>query len=385
MKKYLLLSFLFLLSTPLFSQDKPEFHFGGALRFNYNYSTWKEGHQQRGGDFGYDMFSLQPTLKYKGIGLKTDIRIYSEAFGGYFMKFGWFDYNFTDENQIQLGLTQVPFGITTFNSHNWFFSLNYYLGLEDDHDMGGKFTHSGEGWEYSIAFFKNAEELSFGSYSDASNSRYSYDVGSIDENGDGTLQYRNKETNQFNVNLLKKLKTGEMAHKLGISGMFGGLYNLDTEKMGKHYAAALHYEFDIKKWNLKAQASYYKKDAHAPDGERKDVVALTAYGAPYLVAAEAMTYTLGVSFTQPVEWGPVSSLMFYNDFGYMDKTEESFYDSYQNVTGCMITAGPMYIYVDGALGKNQPWLGPNYNTALAYGDEDADWHLRFNINFGLYF
>ncbi|OHX65115.1 hypothetical protein [Flammeovirga pacifica] len=385
MKKYLLLSFFFFSTLSIFGQDKPEVHFGGALRFNYNNSSWKEGHQQRGGDFGYDMFSLRPEAKYKGIGLKADLRIYSDAFGGFFMKSGWFDYDFTEEDQIQLGLTQVPFGITTYNSHNWFFSLNYYLGLEDDHDMGVKYTHSNDSWEYSVAFFKNAEELSFGSYSDASNSRYSYDLGSIDENGDGTLQYRNKETNQLNLNVLKKLKTGEFAHKVGVSGMYGGMYNLDTKGMGNHWAAAAYYELDVKKWNLKAQVSHYKKNADAPDGERTDVVALTAYGAPYLVAAEATTYTLGLSFTQPVEWGPVSSLVFYNDFGFMDKTEASFYDSYQNVTGCMITAGPVYTYIDAAAGKNQSWLGPNYNTALAYGDADAEWHMRFNINFGLYF
>src|SRR5699024_7867230 len=38
--------------------EKPQIHFGGALRFNYNLSNWKEGQMQRGGDFGYDMFRV---------------------------------------------------------------------------------------------------------------------------------------------------------------------------------------------------------------------------------------------------------------------------------------------------------------------------------------
>jgi len=79
-----------------------------------------------------------------------------------------------------------------------FVYTNYYLGLEDDYDMGVKYTHSGDRWDYAIAFFKNAEELNFGSYSDVSDSRYSYDISSIDLNGDGTPDLRNKETNQVN-------------------------------------------------------------------------------------------------------------------------------------------------------------------------------------------
>lgn len=391
-KYYIILIFL-LFSSNLFAQDeesklnedKPEFHIGGALRFNYNYSDWKEGHKKRGGDFGYDMFAIKPTASYKGIGLNAELRFYSNAFGGMMLKQGWFDYHFSDENQIQLGLTQVPFGITTYNSHSWFFSINYYVGLEDDHDMGLKYSHDNDSWKFDIAFFKNAEEMTFGSNSDASASRYSYDVGSMDENGDGTLQYRNKEVNQLNGSIIKKFGNDDFKNKFGFSGLYGGLYNLDTENTGTHYAAAVHYEVDYKKWNLKTQVSHYKKSPDAPDGERTDVVAMVAYGAAYMVASEATSYTIGLSYTQGVEWGPVSSLQFYNDFGYLDKTEESFFDSYQNVTGCLVTAGLTYTYIDAAYGKNQAWLGPDYNTALAYGVENADWHLRFNINFGFYF
>jgi hypothetical protein len=59
--------------------------------------------------------------------------------------------------------------------------------------MGVKFTHTDKKWNYSLAFFKNAEELRFGNNSDVSNSRYSYDVASIDLDGDGVLDLRNKE------------------------------------------------------------------------------------------------------------------------------------------------------------------------------------------------
>lgn len=368
---------------PLFSliaQDKPELKIGGAVRFNYNLSSWKEGQQKRGGDFGYDVFRINAIAKYKGVKLNTEYRLYSEGFGGGMLKQGWLGYDFTPENNLQIGLTQVPFGITQYNSHNWFFSINYYVGLEDDHDMGLKYSHCDEKWDYALAFFKNAEEMGFGSNSDVSNSRYSYDVGS---SSDGLN--RNKELNQFNGQLIRKFSTGSVNHKLGVSAEYGGIYNLDTENTGNHYSLAAHYELVAGKFDLKAQVSNYKYNTENPTGVSNEVIAMTAYGAPYMVASEGATYTIGAAYSVPVSWGPISSLQFYNDFGFLDKQVDSFEDSFMNVTGVLISAGNVYTYIDAAYGKDQPWLGPVWGDALSMGTVGSDWEMRFNINIGYYF
>ena len=136
-KPGLSLSLFFLLfPSLLFGQEKPEVQIGGALRFNYNLSTWKEGQKIRGGDFGYDMFRINSIASYKGVKLNAEYRLYSESFGGGMLKQGWVEYDFSENKNLQIGLTQVPFGITQYNSNNWFFNMTYYLGLEDDHDMG---------------------------------------------------------------------------------------------------------------------------------------------------------------------------------------------------------------------------------------------------------
>lgn len=376
----MVLAFMLIPFILLFAQDKPELQVGGALRFNYNLSSWKEGQKKRGGDFGYDVFRVNAKAKYKGVKLNAEYRLYSEGFGGGMLKQGWIGYDFTPENNLQIGLTQVPFGITQYNSHNWFFSINYYVGLEDDHDMGVKYTHSDENWEYALAFFKNAEELNFGSNSDVSDSRYSYDVSS---SSDGL--YRNKEVNQFNAKVIRKFLTGSANHKIGGSAQYGGIYNLDTENTGNHYALAAHYELTAGKFDLKAQISKYKYNTENPADQPNNVIAMTAYGGPYLVAAEATTYTLGAAYSVPVEWGPISNLQFYNDFGFMDKAENSFEDSFMNVTGVLVSAGNVYTYIDAAQGKDQPWLGPVWGDALSSGTVDADWEMRFNINIGYYF
>lgn len=360
--------------TPMFSQEEPKVSFGGALRYNYNLSSWKEGQKHRGGDFGYDMFRINADASYKGVYLNAEYRLYSEAFGGGVMKQGWMGYKFNDKEQIQVGLTQVPFGIQQYNSHNWFFNLTYYMGLEDDHDMGVKFIHDGKKFEYHLAFFKNSEELRFGSDTESSPSRYSYDVAG-----------RNKEINQINGKLIYKFGNKEKAiNRLGLSLQYGGLYNLDTKKTGFHNGLAVHYEFIGQRWNVKAQAltaSHNPQNGDEPD----DVITFAAYGAPYQVASDFELYSLAISRNVPVNWGPVSNLEFYNDFGYMKKKKKSFEDSIMNVTGVLITAGQVFTYIDYAAGYNHSWLGGNFVDDFAKGNPDAKWEARFNINIGYYF
>ncbi|MCG8477001.1 MAG: hypothetical protein MI784_16160 [Cytophagales bacterium] len=383
----ILLSFFLLLPWSARAQDKPKLHVGGALRFNYNLSDWKDEQMKRGGDFGYDLFRINAKADYKNITLNAEYRLYAQDFGGGMLKQGWLGYALSEQDELQLGLTQVPFGIGTYNSNSFFFSMAYYAGLEDDYDMGLKYSHAGERWEYDLAFFKNAEELRFGNVSDLSNSRYAYDAGTFTD-GEGKKHYRNKEVNQLNARVIYKLAEDEAKHKLGASGSFGGLYNLDTEDMGTRYALALHYQLTYRRWDLKAQLASYEFRAANPETEPSDQVALTAFGAPYLIASEARIYTLALAYNIPVQWGPISSVKLYNDFGWMDKTKKSFEDSYMNVAGAMVTAGNLYTYIDCAMGKNQPWLGSVWTTALSNGSPEAakaEWSVRYNINFGYYF
>jgi hypothetical protein len=369
----LIIGFMLLSTGAIHAQDKPQIEIGGALRFNYNLSSWKDGQKKRGGDFGYDVFRVNAKGAYKGILMNAEYRLYSPGFGGGMLKQGWLGYNLNEQDQIQLGLTQVPFGIQQYNSHNWFFNLTYYVGLEDDHDMGFKYMHTGEKFEYQLAFFKNAEELRFGNNSEISPNRYSYDIAG-----------RNKEVNQFNGKIIYKFGK-ESTSRLGASVEYGGLYNLDTEEMGNHSAFAVHYEINKGKWNAKAQFITAFNNPENASGESNDIVSMAAYGFPYEVASDFNMYTLGISRNVPVEWGPVTNLQFYNDFGFMEKKAAGFTDSYMNTTGFLISAGNVYTYIDYAAGYNHSWLGGNFVDDFARGNPDAKWEARFNVNVGYYF
>ena len=350
----------------------PKFKLGGALRFNYNFCDWKPGHRDRGGDFGFDVLYFKLSGSYRNIILSADYRFYSKDFGGPMLKYGWIGYQFNDKSQMQLGLTGVPFGIQPIASHNFFLQIAYYIGLEDDSDMGIKYLYQGDTWDFTFAFFKNADELLFGSDNETSDDRYGYDVAG-----------RNKEINQINGQAFYKF--GESTRqRLGGSAEFGQLYNLDTRKNGTHCAFALHYELTTKRVSLKAQLTTYAMNPKNGEGDDDELISMTAYGAPYLVAAKANVYMLGAGYTIPVNRKFLKKIQVYNDFGWLDKQNNDYKDSFQNVTGCMLDGGPVCIYVDYALGKNHGWLGPNFNGFGAGGESDS-WHARFNVNVGYYF
>ncbi|MEY8214756.1 MAG: carbohydrate porin, partial [Colwellia sp.] len=98
------------------------------------------------------------------------------------------------------------------------------------------------------------------------------------------------------------------------------------------------------------------------------------------IPASAKIYNLNLSYSLPVEMGPITNLTFYNDYNLMtDKSGGLKEDTMMNVTGVLVTSGNLYTLIDYAIGKNQPFLG----GSLA-GDSDET-NSRININFGFYF
>lgn len=354
------------------TKEMPRLKFNGFLRFNYNYSDWKEGSKKRWGDFGYDLFKLGVAGSYKKILLDVDFRFYAKASGGAMLKSGWLGYQFDEKQQLQVGLTRVPFGIQPYGAHNYFFQISYYLGLEDDSDMGIKYMYTGDKWEYALAFFKNSEEELFGSDTETAGDRYSYDVAG-----------RNKEVNQLNGQVFYNWGS-DVRQKLGASAEFGMLYNLDTEKNGTHYAFAVHHELYWRGLSVKTQLATYAKNPKNAPGEDRDLIIMTAFNAPYEVAAKANIYSIGIGYKIPFTKGIVNSIQFYNDFGWQQKWSKKFNDSFQNVTGCLITAGPVLAYIDYAQGLHQPWFGPDWN-AFGAGTGSNSWHARLNVSLGYYF
>lgn len=348
----------------------PDIRIGGALRFNYAYQDWNENRQAKGGDLGFDIFRLDVDGSIDNIVISAQYRWYTYMD---VIHHGWIGYNFSEDLQGQFGLTQVPFGILPYASHNWWETTAYNVGLEDDYDLGVKFIYQPGPWDIQLAFFKNAD------WGDPSKlERYSYDVVKA-------LGQANEETNQVNARVAYTFTHSEkMKTEVGLSGEYGQLYNSDTDSFGSHWAAAAHLNGFYGPFNLMLEYARYKYDPHNPAGVSDKTVVMGAYADAYEVASEADIYIAGVSYDVPVSWGPVTNLQFYNDFSLVRKAEASFNDSMINTLGCLVTAGPVYTYFDIISGKNAMYLG-GPRDSYAAGDSNAGWHTRFNINVGYYF
>lgn len=379
--------------------EEPSLHVGGAVRFNLLLNSYESDINAQDGQFTLDTWRINAVYDNpNGIGLNFEYRFYP-TFGTHFIKQGWLQYDFSESVQGQLGITQVPFGNLQYNSHNWWFSLPYYVGLEDDHDMGLKLTKSTENWQWDFAYFFQAEPEGpvggSGSFGVGGSGRYSYDV---IPNGNTSLT----ERNQFNVRGAYQLGNSEV----GASVQYGQLYNTVQDNFSGQYALALHADLNSGNFNIKPQFLYYSMDAINDAGNDISTVAMGAYGIPYQVSTEAWIGTLGIAYSHDVDWGPITNLNFYNDFSYMQNTigegetlladgttltlDDNFQSTIMNITGFLLSAGPVFTYFDIAQGVNQPWLTDSFGVGVGPGHEDlgigdSDYNIRFNINIGFYF
>lgn len=369
---------------------------GGALRLNFYHTDYGGEYDPNDTQFTFDTWRINVLAEKNGVGLNFEYRFYP-TFNTHFIKQGWFYYNFTPETELQVGITQVPFGNLQYNSHNWWFQGPYYVGLEDDHDMGFKLTHTKGNSTWMAAYFVQPEP-SGPAYGSASfgiggPGRYSYDVVPVTGNkpwdyvlADGETPQSNQEKNQFNLRYTYNIEHENGNNTLiGASGQYGTLYNQAQNEFTGSSAIATHLDGNYGNFNVKAQYTYMNHDAINDDGDPVGYVYMGAYGDPYAVASEMNIYTLGIAYSMDVDFGPVSNLNFYNDYTYFDKLNDGFNDSQQNVLGVLASMGEMYIYFDIASGFNHPWLTNSFGSGMGSGAEDPRLNTRFNINIGYYF
>lgn len=297
-------------------------------------------------------------------------------------------YSWNDNTQLEIGVTQVPFGDLPYASHSYWFSTAYYLGFEDDYDMGLKLTHTWNNIDLAVAYFLQADPRGVGI--DINAGRYSYDLVPFDPEDTTIVGASNVERNQFNGRAAYTFEMGEGDDiEVGISGQYGQIYNNqvtdEDDTWRSRYAAAVHVDADQGPFNLKLHGIYYKFNAVDNEGNTLDEVIMGAYGYIQPVVTNAALYTAGLAYELPFQLGPASFTV-YNDYTYTDKLDEDLEDAHQNTFGVLIAAGPIYTYVDLASGYNHPWLTNQFGTGLGVESQDElQWNHRFNINLGYYF
>lgn len=345
---------------------------GGAVRFQYTYKDYDADDKDRGGDIDFDVFRLDFNGTVGDIILSAQYRWYQYMDT---IHHAYLGYQFNENWQGQVGITQVPFGILTYNSNSYFLSTNFYVGLEDDYDAGLKFIGNYDKHNIQIAYFKTDELGGIDGYVGDKAGRYSYDiVGTRDLTSEGIWDTPSQglaDDSTFNLRYAYKFDSTEV----GVSLLSGGIEG-EAGNAGDHNAYAFHVKSQIDNLTVMLQYTDYEYDLD----DNADFVSVGAYAFYDSIPASATTYNLNLAYSLPVEIGPITNLTFYNDFNLMtDKSGGLKEDTLMNITGVMLTSGNLYTLVDFGIGKNQPFLG----GSLA-GDSDET-NSRLNINFGYYF
>lgn len=404
-------------------QDEPtlDVSVNGSLRFNALFRSYGGETADKvlgDGGFTFDTFRIGASGSYGGLIFDSELAVYPESFGGTFLQKGWVGYQFSENRQFQVGVSQVPFGIQPYASSSWFFNSTYYVGLEDDYDAGIKAMYQPGNWDIQGAYYLNAEQTDF--FAGSNFGRYSYDVVPVtsfpafgdagdanDVNGIGgytvvpggnSTRSPIAEAHQFNVKVAYSFGHGDLGFtKVGVSGQRGQLQNLNTRNSDWHAAYAAHLQGRYGGLGIKLEFAQQELNPPLTDGERNnfpddvgyaadDFVVMGAYNFPQRVAAEHSVYSSSVSYRIPLNAGPISQIKPYYDFSLVTKSVDGWNDNATHDIGFLTSAGPLFVYTDLNISKGHPFNHPGANFASVMAENnDNTWRTAFNINIGIYF
>lgn len=345
---------------------------GAALRFNYVYRDFTETSRSKAGDIEFEIFRIDVDAEYRNLLFSAQYRWYEFQD---VIHHGWVGYRFGSSIETRLGVTQVPFGLLPYASHNWWFGVPYYLGFEDDYDLGAVGMYRDRGWDIRLAFFKNEE------YGNSERrERYSFDLVS-----DRTRQQDNEETNQVNLRVARSFELfSDLRAEIGVSGEWGQIRNDITDDMGDRWAAGAHLDADYRRWNLQLEAFAFEFDPRNPVGVSEESVLLGAFGSSFLAPAEGTVLVANLAREFPIDFGILRSITCYNNYSILLPDDDDFEGVQINTTGCLVSAGPVATYIDVIAGSGAPFLGVPPDDVFSPIARD-DWVVRFNINVGIYF
>lgn len=346
--------------------------FDAGFWLNYTYNLFDRTDRDKRGDFGpgNSMFRVGFTARLRGILGAVRLRWYSYA---RVWEYGWVGYRWDNGSQLEVGMTKVPFGVLPFASYDYWFNLPYYLGFNNQYDLGVKWsdTFMADVIDVQAGAFKNSDIAAVDDLA-----RFSYDVVRVA----GEPAAQNEETNQLNLRLALKSALVEG----GLSLQYGQLYNYETRDRGQQYAAAVHATASWRGLSMQLQAMQYLFEPANPTGVANDAVWVGAFADAFPIAARGRVLEANVAYDIPIG-RVIDTIRCYNNHSILLKDDPRFDNSQMNIVGCSVLAGPIFGFIDLISAKNAPYIGTPTAFAFTTGAGDARWHSMFNVNIGFYF
>ncbi|TKB56309.1 hypothetical protein FCL42_07465 [Ferrimonas aestuarii] len=357
------------LSANVFAHDG-DFDIGGSLKYNYAYKDFSDSSQSKGGDLDFNSFEIVVKGNWDdNWGSKAAYRFMN---GHDYLKYGYVYYTGVEDWRFDAGIIGKPFGNRNYASHNWWYSLNYYLGFEDAFDLGGKATYQKDGWTSELAFFKNS------AYKATDKRGFAADAYRGTING---TEYNNEEANTFNARQSYAFDAVGIDFELGASLEYGQLYNAKLDDNGTSTAYAVHLDANYQGLNIQLQMVDYDYDQATDGSNDTNRYGVKMLNSAYEVASKGQIYTANIAKKFSRSWG---SFNIYNDYSIVtpDTADTTQDDSIVNTTGVSIKVNKFKFYIDHYYAKNSVWLG---DAGLGLDDADDSWNSRVNINIAYFF
>ena len=343
---------------------------GGGIEFTYDYSDFSPELQDRKGDISFSQVVLTYDDSFgenSEYGVSVNYRLKS----GYdYLKHGYFWYKANDDLTFNAGLIRKPAGSNNLTSHNWWYSLNYYYGIEDDYGLGVSMDYRyADGFQTEIAY------LSSSAYGDGRDF-----AGTVSKATYEDMDYNSTRSNTIAARQSYRYDQDNFALLVGASVEYGQLYDDVAGENGDSFNYTAFFDATYEGYQLQLQYAAVDFDQYDDGLIDTDIVIMGLGNGTYGAAAKANTIAANLSKKVPTTWG---SITFYNDYSVVSPDLAEFDKSYVNTTGMYISYGKFNIYVDHYLGKNTVWLG---DTALGLADDaDDSWNSRFTIALSYYF
>lgn len=336
----------------------PELDLGGAVRFNYGWLDYGPST-----DFEPELVRIDA----KGSAGRAFFSLQYRWYDGFdAVHHAWAGWKLGEASDIRAGVQQVPFGLLPYASHSFWFGSGYYLGIEDDYDMGvvwqrGEDAHQ---WHAGVFF---GDEYGTG----ARFGRYSFDVATTD-----SLPYRERERLSLRYQHTRDWSGAELA--MGASLFTGRVEDrVDGGRHG-HDGAALHAQWQRGPATVQLQWARYRYRIPEPR------IAMSAFLFPFEIAAEADVPSFNVAYELPRP-GWFDGITCYNNLSTTRPVDDDpgLRESWQNVTGCSFAKDKMFTYVDWIAGKNMWFAG---GSGIGIDEPGSNrWRSRLNVNIGFYF
>ncbi len=130
---------------------------GGAVRARWDYDPDRDIQK-----FNFDTVILSAKynsdtwigqVKYRFYGRAYPYQ-YTENVGDVqFAEFAWIGYKFNPDQQVQVGLNQVPFGLQPYFGSTFYQTLGNVVGLEDLEELGAKYIQQSGDWNIQAGYY----------------------------------------------------------------------------------------------------------------------------------------------------------------------------------------------------------------------------------------